>query len=31
MPSPDIGGLILPIIIIGLGAILLVGSLSRRR
>ncbi len=31
MASPDIGGLILPIIIIGLGAILLVGSLSRRR
>jgi hypothetical protein len=31
MMSPDIGGLILPILIIGLGAALLIGSLSRRR
>ncbi len=31
MMSPDIGGLILPMLIIGLGAALLIGSLSRRR
>jgi len=31
MASPDIGGLILPTLIIGLGAALLIGSLSRRR
>ena len=31
MASPDVGGLILPMLIIGLGAILLIGSLSRRR
>ena len=31
MASPDIGGLILPMLIIGLGAVLLIGSLSRRR
>ena len=31
MASPDVGGLILPALIIGLGAMLLIGSLSRRR
>ena len=30
MASPDVGGLILPVLIIGLGAALLIGSLSRR-
>lgn len=31
MASPAVGGLILPILIIGLGAALLIGSVSRRR
>jgi len=31
MATPAIGGLILPILIIGLGAALLIGSFSRRR
>ena len=31
MLSPDVGGLILPLLIIGIGAVLLIGSLSRRR
>ena len=31
MASPNVGGLILPVLIIGLGAALLVGSFSRQR
>ena len=31
MASPSIGGLLLPLLIIGVGAVLLIGSVSRRR